>query len=144
MRQNARKLMKIQVVLFGSLLLMVCSLSCDSGIQESPCGKFCAGKEGIANPAAVYCEALGYKYEVLKTEAGETGFCIFPDGSECKAWDFLDGKCGQEWSYCERTGGRIITTSDGCSISQECAICILPNGEKCYEWDYCNGECSRR
>jgi len=40
-----------------------------------------AGDAGaIPNPAAVYCSERGYKYE--------NGVCIFPDGSECDAWQF--------------------------------------------------------
>ena len=84
-------------------------------------------KEEVGNPSAIYCIKLGYTYKTIKTENGVIGICEFPDGSSCNAWDFLNGKCGQKWSYCERTGGKIITDGN-CSISTECAVCILPNG----------------
>ena len=96
--------------------------------------------EKLGNPSAIYCIRLGYTYKTIKTEDGIHGVCVFPDGSSCDAWDFLNGKCGQKWSYCERTGGKLVTDGN-CSISTECAVCILPNGKKCYEWDYFNGQC---
>jgi len=95
------------------------------------------GKERIPsmpNPAAVYCESLGYEYE--------SGVCKFPDGTECDAWKFFTGKYGREWTYCERYGnGKIEITKEGCVFSQECALCVLPDGTKCREWDYCSGKC---
>ena len=60
---------------------------------------------GTPDPSAVYCTRLGYKYEIVTDEkGGQHGVCIFPDNSECTAWDFYRGKCGQEWSYCKRNG----------------------------------------
>jgi len=92
---------------------------------------------GIANPAAVYCVELGYEYKIITdTEGGQKGVCIFPDKSECDAWDFFTGKCGKEYTYCEIHEGKIITTTEGCSFSSECAVCVLPNGTKINEWDY--------
>ncbi len=32
---------------------------------------------------------------------GEDADCVFPDGSRCGQWDFLSGRCGQEFSYCK-------------------------------------------
>jgi len=109
-----------------------------SGCQETPPCKKASEQMGIANPAAVYCKALGYDYEIIKTEKGEKGVCKFPDGSKCDEWDFFNGVCGQKWSYCEKTGGKVVVDKN-CSISQTCAVCILPNGKRCPEWDYCNG-----
>lgn len=99
---------------------------------------------GIANPAAVYCVELGYQYKIITdSEGGQRGVCVFPDKSECDAWDFFTGKCGQEYTYCEMHGGKIITTTEGCSFSSECAVCVLPNGTKINEWDYFKGEESK-
>jgi putative hemolysin len=53
-------------------------------------------------PADAYCLELGYKCEVRTGEdGGEIGVCIFPDGTECEAWSFFRGNCGQEKTYCE-------------------------------------------
>ena len=36
------------------------------------------GMVGTRNPAAVYCDELGYDYEIVQTEDGERGVCIIP------------------------------------------------------------------
>ena len=60
---------------------------------------------GMPDPSAVYCIELGYKLKVVTADKGaQHGVCIFPDGSECEAWAFYRGKCGQEWSCCKRNG----------------------------------------
>ncbi len=80
---------------------------------------------GLVAPSAAYCVQLGYELTVNKTEEGEFGVCRFPDGSSCKDWDFLRGKCGQEYSYCAQKGYGLKTiTGDGL----EYAVCILENG----------------
>jgi putative hemolysin len=61
-------------------------------------------KVGMPNPASGYCYALGYKMKSLKTDKGELGICIFPDGSTCEEWDFYRGLCGQQWSYAALCG----------------------------------------
>ena len=78
----------------------------------------------IANPAAVYCHALGYTYKI----EGEIGYCIFPDGSKCEEWSFYAGKCGQQYSYCAINGYGIETRRDGKDpYSKEYTVCILPD-----------------
>lgn len=91
----------------------------------------------IANPAAVYCKELGYEYKIITdSEGGQSGVCILPDNTICDEWEFFTGKCGKEFTYCEKHGGKIITTTEGCNISSECALCVLPDGTKINEWDY--------
>ncbi|MGB6895417.1 MAG: DUF333 domain-containing protein, partial [Dehalococcoidia bacterium] len=42
----------------------------------------CSGDApGMANPATVYCEELGYEYEIVDTVEGQYGTCAFPGGS---------------------------------------------------------------
>jgi putative hemolysin len=49
----------------------------------------------LPNPASVYCEEHGYRSEIRTTDDGsQTGYCIFPDGSECDEWMFYRGECG--------------------------------------------------
>jgi putative hemolysin len=80
---------------------------------------------GTSNPAAVYCMELGYEYRIIDTPQGQRGVCVFPNGSECDAWDFLQGKCGQEFSYCAECGYGIMTASDGKDpFSREYAVCV--------------------
>lgn len=42
----------------------------------------------IPNPAAVYCHEQGYEHEIRSGPNGQYGVCIFPDGSECNAWQY--------------------------------------------------------
>lgn len=101
-----------------------------------------SNQTALPNPAAVYCEGLGYQYKIITSDdGGQRGICKLSYGIECDAWDFFTGKCGKEYTYCEKTGGKIVTTNVGCRFSSECAVCILPNGTECYEWDYFKGEC---
>jgi len=42
---------------------------------------------GMANPAAVWAEEMGYEYVIRTDEEGnQYGVCILPDGSEVDAW----------------------------------------------------------
>jgi len=43
----------------------------------------------IPNPSAVYCLEQGYEYEIRTgLGGGQYGVCVFPDGSECDAWQY--------------------------------------------------------
>lgn len=87
---------------------------------------------GIVSPAITYCQDLGYERIVEKTAEGEIGFCKLPDGTTVEEWDFLKGKSGQEWSYCQQEGYTLKTVSDPaeCSsiFSEDCAVCVLEEG----------------
>ena len=97
-----------------------------SGDATSSCG---GNAPGMANPAAVYCHELGYEYQTANTDQGQYGICSFPDGSKCGGWSFLEGKCGESYSYCARQGYDLITRSDGKnSISRDYAVCV--HGQK--------------
>ncbi len=52
---------------------------------------------GIANPASVYCAERGYQLEIRNTANGQTGYCVFPDKSECEEWAFFRRECGVRW-----------------------------------------------
>lgn len=58
-------------------------------------------KAGLPNPAAVYCEEQGGTLESRMVEAGQKGFCIFDDGSECGQWDFFRGDCQKGERFCK-------------------------------------------
>ncbi|HDI73137.1 MAG: hypothetical protein DRO76_02810 [Candidatus Altiarchaeales archaeon] len=89
---------------------------------------------GVPNPAVVYCKDLGYNYE--------NGTCIFPDGSECKMWDFYRGKCGQKFTFCEQQGFKIENRIDNMGTwIAEYAVCIFDDGSECLEQDYFEGKC---
>lgn len=52
----------------------------------------------IANPAAVFCteQNKDNKYVIRKSEEGDYGVCIFPNGKECIAWEYFRGECKPE------------------------------------------------
>ena len=90
---------------------------------------------GLKNPAAVYCEALGYEY-VIETwiNGGQIGICKLPNNERVDAWAFLRGKVAQEYSYCKEKGYGIksIKDKDVCSsiYSSTCAVCVLKDGKE--------------
>lgn len=90
---------------------------------------------GLANPAAVYCEGLGYTMEPRENAAGMDAACIFPDGNECGQWDFLSGRCGQEFTYCLQQGGVLL--EEGANIG----TCVFEDGSTCDEYLFYLGEC---
>ncbi len=85
-----------------------------------------AGFSGFRNPAAVYCqEVLGYPYRIVRTPKGDIGQCVMPDGTQCDAWQFLTGRCGDAFNYCARIDLETSTRSDGLDpFSPEYAVCV--------------------
>ena len=100
---------------------------------------------GMLNPAEIYCEELGYTYQVNQTNEGEDGLCVIEDdlyqcqdldvekqnctlieqGIKYSAWNFLEGKVGKEYSYCSKIGYDTETVSDGKDpFSKEYAVCV--------------------
>jgi putative hemolysin len=94
------------------------------------CGKSTETDSGLANPASVYCEGLGYELDL------QTSMCTFPDGSECNEWDFLAGRCGQEHSYCAQQGF-VLEAEEESNIGK----CVFSDGSSCMEIDYFEGRC---
>lgn len=90
---------------------------------------------GMPNPAAVYCEGLGYSMENVTRDGGEDADCIFPDGSRCGQWDFLAGRCGQAFTFCETQGYEV---EEGANIG----TCKFVDGSTCDEFQYFSGDCS--
>jgi len=125
--------MKFKAVVWCILVFAVVTGGCSKETLNS-------GSQ-IPNPAAVYCEELGYHYKINRTGLGEQGLCELHKTLTCDAWDFFTGKCGKEFTYCEINGGKITTIKENCHFTQECAICTLANGTKCDEWDYFRGKC---
>lgn len=83
---------------------------------------------GIGNPAAIYCDELGYQYIVKETAGGQRGFCQFPNGSIVDGWQFFVGENGQDYSYCKKQGYEIKTiTGKQCKYASKCAVCVLEN-----------------
>jgi len=84
----------------------------------------------VRNPAALYCQRLGYKYVIKSTPEGQYGVCELPNNKSCKAWEFLWGECGKEYSYCSKIGLEIKTVKDpkkcaSLPLSSKCGVCVL-------------------
>jgi C1A family cysteine protease/chitodextrinase/putative hemolysin len=86
-------------------------------------------QKGYINPAAKYCEILGYRYEVqLEKGAGEVGIVHLPDGRMVNAWDFYKGKVAQEFTYGAKLGFDVETEvikENGYTLER--AVCIRSN-----------------
>ncbi len=108
----------------------------------------------MPNPASVFCEDNGGKLEIrTAADGGQSGFCIFPDGSECEEWAYFRGECKPGTAdlpgsanlanpasvFCNDNGGKleIRTAADG----GQSGACIFPDGSECDEWAYFRGEC---
>ena len=111
----------IAILIATSFNVISACQSCDDANTE-----YSSQMVGTKNPAAVYCTELGYEYEIIRTDQGERGVCIIPDtGEEFDAWEFLEGKVGQEHSYCARIGCDVITATNGKNpFSSDYAVCI--------------------
>ena len=102
------------------------------------------GAMGVANPASVYCDLLGYDLEIRTNPetGGQVGYCVFPDGSACEEWDFYRGKCGQNFTYCESQGYRIENrVEDMGTWTAEYAVCVFDDCSECDEQSYFDGDC---
>jgi len=139
MSQTMKRLGMVTIIAMMALLLVACAQSTQAPEEETPS----AGGEGeqppmmgIANPASVYCQGLGYTEETRTNDAGEYGMCIFSDGTECDTWDFLAGRCGQSFSYCVQQGYTLEEVPDS-----NIANCVFPDGSSCMELDFFQGSC---
>jgi putative hemolysin len=117
-----------------SMLLLAVAIGGCSSEVDKPKGE--EPVTGLANPASVYCQGLGYEEETRENELGQYGVCIFPDGSECDTWDFLAGRCGKEYSYCAQQGFELMATEDG-----NIGTCVFDDGSTCAEFLYFEGDC---
>ena len=129
-------MVSIKKVLPGLLIVVIAVGISGCGVSNGEPTAQPTGASGLANPASVYCEGLGYKLELRTDDTGSYGVCIFPDGSECDEWDFLAGRCGQENSYCEQHGF-VLEAEEESNI----ATCVFTDGSSCLELDYFEGRC---
>lgn len=110
---------------FGPAIVLLTALALFAALF--PCS-------ALKNPAAVYCQSLGYNYAIEKTDDGEAGYCQLPNGQSVDAWEFLLGETGQEFGYCGRMGYRqkVVEGYRTCLpfATNTCAACILDDGSE--------------
>jgi putative hemolysin len=84
------------------------------------------------NPADLYCQQLGYTYRVISLPDGsQDSLCLLPGDNSCPAWDFLNGKCGNQYNACAKNGWQTQTLLDGKNpFSAENAVCFDPQGRR--------------
>ena len=87
---------------------------------------------GHSNPAAQYCIQLGYEIKAVEEADGaQHSECVFPDSSSCDVWQFFDGSCGKNFSFCTKQGYGIETKCDGKDPFQNCyAVCLDSSGNE--------------
>jgi putative hemolysin len=107
-------------------------------------------KPGIANPASVYCKEQGGQLEIRDGDGGQSGYCIFLDGSECEEWAYFRNECAPGGAprpnianpasvFCEEHDGKLeIRDEQGGQVG----YCIFPDGLECEEWAYFRNECA--
>lgn len=83
-------------LLIFSLILMALASCSPAEPQSAPTSEATdIPQANLPNPASAYCEQQGYTLEIRTAEDGsQSGFCIFPDGSECDEWAYYRGDCG--------------------------------------------------
>jgi len=83
------KRLVLVVLILGALFLTACGKE-----EPAPTPTTFESPLGVPNPASVFCTEKGYQLEIRTAADGsQTGYCIFPDGSECEEWAFYRGEC---------------------------------------------------
>ncbi len=82
-------------VSIGDTITSLCwQANVDSGGQIVETGTPSELSLGEQNPAALYCQDQGYRYEIREQQAGgQCGVCVFEDNSICNGWAYLRGQC---------------------------------------------------
>jgi putative hemolysin len=81
-------------VLSVLVILVVLGLSaCGGELSPVPTADTFQSPLNLANPASKYCVDQGYRLEIRQEAAGEAGYCVFDDGTECDEWAFYRGEC---------------------------------------------------
>ncbi len=138
MVRQTKPYLAVSLLLLGALFLTGCS---GSKVEPAPTPFIERVDDeegdpfiGVPNPASFYCQEMGYELEMRDTDNGTQGICIFPDGKECDEWDFLAGRCGLEFSFCQRQGYNI-------KAGDNIGTCVFPDGSSCPEYDLFIQEC---
>lgn len=77
------------------VLILLALAACTTPTPTAALSEIDTPQADLPNPASVYCEQQGFISEIRTADDGsQTGYCIFPDGSECDEWAYFRGECG--------------------------------------------------
>lgn len=89
-----------------------------------------------------YCTGLGYYYEQRIEEDFAEEYCVFPNGEECIAFDFITGECHREFTLCEQQGHTMrIAVEQYENYNATYGICIFSDSSYCREYSFFKGDC---
>jgi putative hemolysin len=146
------------VMTVGALFIIACGGEATQVMpDEQPTRAATASPEeaplDMPNPASKFCQDQGFQLKLRTDASGTTGYCVFPDGSECEEWAFYRGECGPAHTpfesplgvpnpaseYCEAQGYTVEMRTDAGGTA---GYCIFPDGTECEEWAFYRGECA--
>ncbi len=78
------------------LTIMMLALTACTGFRvNSEPAATTESQVNMPNPASVFCMQHGNKLEIrTAADGGQSGVCVFPDGSTCEEWAYFRGECG--------------------------------------------------
>ena len=88
--------MKLRTTSTLFTIIIILLTSCTPRTQPTPASvPTDIPQADMPNPASAYCKQQGYHLEIRTAADGsQTGYCVFPDGSECDEWAYFRGECG--------------------------------------------------
>ena len=161
-----RNLLLVMTVILGSLLIAACGSgpaprpteALPDTVQTAEPEATATRESSVApldmpNPASKYCRDRGYQVEMRTDASGTTGYCVFPDGSECEEWAYYRGECGPADTTFDSPVGLPNPASQHCldqghelemrtEANGTAGYCIFPDGTECEEWAFYRGECA--
>jgi putative hemolysin len=103
-RVRPKKVKKILPILVLIMIAIVAAVAYYFLVYSSP-------SSTIANPASTKCLKDGGQVKIINGQLGQSGLCLFPDGTVCDEWAYYRGTCNQ--GECKRTCELIGTLSEG-------------------------------
>jgi putative hemolysin len=92
----------------------------------------------MPNPASVYCTQQGNKLEIrTAADGGQSGICVFPDGSICDEWAYYQGECdpAAKNSPTPTTANEVVPEVSGGTEEQASGGYMLPgSSEEMADW----------
>ena len=107
----------------------------------------------LANPASKYCVDQGNRSEIRNEAGGQTGYCLFSDGSECEEWAFYRGECSPKSESQAAPGKLANPASENCAAvggklsienrtdGEKYGVCLFEDNRQCEEWALLRGDC---